>query len=90
MLFSFNQGYKKSWFPAKQKWLEYDLKDPLQDVKMTADLKIESESLCCSGQVIKYTLKSKMLTAMSIQKAYPFWCLTQLSVSEYEATLRTV
>ncbi|XP_078363038.1 rasGAP-activating-like protein 1 isoform X2 [Oculina patagonica] len=45
------EGYKKSWFPAKQKWLEYDLKDPLQDVKMTADLKIESESLCCSGQL---------------------------------------
>lgn len=50
--FLFNQGYKKSWIPAKQKWLEFEVKDPLQNIKMTAEVKIESELLCCSGQVV--------------------------------------
>ena len=53
MLFKFNQGLKKSWIPAKQKWLEFEVKDPLQSVKMTAEVKIESELLCGSGQVVK-------------------------------------
>ena len=54
MLFSFHQGHKKSWIPVKQKWLEFELSDPLQDLKMTAEVKIESELICCSGQVMKH------------------------------------
>jgi len=53
MIFQFNQGHKKSWIPDKQKWLEFEVKDPLQNLKMTAEVKIESELLCCSGQVVK-------------------------------------
>lgn len=53
------EGYKKLWIPAKQKWLEFEVKDPLQNIKMTAEVKIESELLCCSGQVTVFLTKLK-------------------------------
>lgn len=44
------------WIPAKQKCLEVDVKEPLQELKMTAEVKIESDVLCCFGQVINETV----------------------------------
>lgn len=44
------------WIPAKQKCLEVDVKEPLQELKMTAEVKIESDALCCFGQVINETV----------------------------------
>lgn len=45
------EGYKKLWIPSKQKYLEFDMMaEPLQDVTLTAEVKIESETLWCSGQ----------------------------------------
>lgn len=51
------QGHKKMWIPAKQKCLEVDVKEPLQELKMTAEVKIESDALCCFGQVINETVR---------------------------------
>lgn len=46
------QGNKKFWVPSKQKCLEFDVKELTQEIKMTAEVKIESDTLWCSGQVI--------------------------------------
>ena len=46
------QGNKKFWVPSKQKCLEFDVKELTHEIKMTAEVKIESDALWCSGQVI--------------------------------------
>lgn len=53
---SFDQGNKKIWIPSKQKYLEFEIKEPLQDLKLTAEVKIESDALWCSGKVRNYGL----------------------------------
>lgn len=53
------EGHKKMWIPAKQKCLEVDVKEPLQELKMTAEVKIESDALCCFGQVTTFLSKLK-------------------------------
>ena len=57
------------WIPAKQKWLEFEVKDPLQNIKMTAEVKIESELLCCSGQVVKNLINKNAKSYLKIPKA---------------------
>ena len=47
------QGNQKVWAPSKQKCLEFDLKEPTFDYKMTAEVKIESDTCWCSGKVRK-------------------------------------
>ena len=56
---SFGQGNKKIWIPSKQKYLEFDIKEPLQDLKLTAEVKIESDALWCSGKVRNYELMKR-------------------------------
>ena len=56
---SFGQGNKKIWIPSKQKYLEFDIKEPLQDLKLTAEVKIESDALWCSGKVRNYGLMKR-------------------------------
>lgn len=44
------EGNQKVWAPSKQKCLEFDLKEPTFDYKMTAEVKIESDTCWCSGK----------------------------------------
>ncbi|KAJ7387166.1 RasGAP-activating-like protein 1 [Desmophyllum pertusum] len=53
------EEHKKLWVPAKHKCLELEVKEPLHDMKMTAEVKIESDSLCCSGQATVFLSKLK-------------------------------
>ncbi|CAH3197948.1 unnamed protein product, partial [Porites evermanni] len=57
---SFDQGNKKIWIPSKQKYLEFDIKEPLQDLKLTAEVKIESDALWCSGKATFFLPKLKV------------------------------
>lgn len=54
------EGNKKIWIPSKQKYLEFDIKEPLQDLKLTAEVKIESDALWCSGKATFFLPKLKV------------------------------
>lgn len=53
------EGQRKLWIPSKQKCLEFDVKDPTQELKLTAEVKIESDTLWCSGQATFFLPKLK-------------------------------